>query len=93
MITTLPPSFPPTGHVFCEQAITKNTAHPFCIRQYASFQDRLHLYFLFDLMSGGDLMDVLVAEAQVIKLRMRGSGIKDGCMGKKASGCYIWLYS
>ena len=25
-------------HVFCEQAITRNTAHPFCIRQYASFQ-------------------------------------------------------
>ena len=25
-------------HVFCEQAITKNVAHPFCIRQYASFQ-------------------------------------------------------
>ena len=27
-------------HVFCEQAITKNVAHPFCIRQYASFQVR-----------------------------------------------------
>lgn len=27
-------------HVFCEQAITRNTAHPFCIRQYASFQAR-----------------------------------------------------
>ena len=25
-------------HVFCEQTITRNTAHPFCIRQYASFQ-------------------------------------------------------
>jgi len=25
-------------HVMCEQAITRNTAHPFCIRQYASFQ-------------------------------------------------------
>ena len=25
-------------HVYCEQAITSNTAHPFCIRQYASFQ-------------------------------------------------------
>lgn len=47
-------------HVFCEQAITKNVAHPFCIRQYASFQDKYHLYFLFDLMPGGDLMDVLV---------------------------------
>jgi hypothetical protein len=47
-------------HVFCEQAITKNVAHPFCIRQYSSFQDKYHLYFLFDLMPGGDLMDVLV---------------------------------
>ena len=25
-------------HVFCEQTITRNTAHPFCIRQYGSFQ-------------------------------------------------------
>ena len=27
-------------HVFCEQTITRNTAHPFCIRQYGSFQVR-----------------------------------------------------
>ena len=27
-------------HVFCEQHITRNMAHPFCIRQYASFQVR-----------------------------------------------------
>jgi hypothetical protein len=27
-------------HVYCEQTITKNVAHPFCIRQYASFQVR-----------------------------------------------------
>jgi len=25
-------------HVFCEQQISKNTANPFCIRQYASFK-------------------------------------------------------
>lgn len=25
-------------HVFCEQAITRNISHPFCIRQYSSFQ-------------------------------------------------------
>jgi cGMP-dependent protein kinase 2 len=30
-------------------------------------QDKYHLYFLFDLMPGGDLMDVLVAEAKVIR--------------------------
>lgn len=29
-------------HVYCEQAITKNVAHPFCIRQYASFQVSVH---------------------------------------------------
>ena len=28
-------------------------------------QDKYHLYFMFDLMPGGDLMDVLVAEAKV----------------------------
>ena len=33
-------------------------------------QDKYHLYFLFDLMSGGDLMDVLVAEAKVINRRV-----------------------
>ena len=27
-------------HVFCEQHITRNIAHPFCLRQYASFQAR-----------------------------------------------------
>ena len=59
-------------HVFCEQTITRNTAHPFCIRQYASFQDKHHLYFLFDLMAGGDLMDVLVAEAKVSELCVEG---------------------
>ncbi|KAI8465523.1 MAG: cyclic nucleotide dependent protein kinase [Monoraphidium minutum] len=67
-------------HVFCEQAITKNTAHPFCIRQYASFQDKYHLYFLFDLMPGGDLMDVLVAEARVIKHRVPTSPWQVACM-------------
>ncbi len=53
-------------HVFCEQAITRNAAHPLCVRQYASFQDATHLYMLFDCLPGGDLMDVLVAEARVV---------------------------
>lgn len=66
-------------HVFCEQTITRNLTHPFCIRQYASFQDKYHLYFLFDLMSGGDLMDVLVSEAQVIKMRVAQGALKRGC--------------
>ena len=70
-------------HVFCEQAITRNTAHPFCIRQYASFQDKYHLYFLFDLMNGGDLMDVLVAEAKVIKRRIPQGAWRRACLAPK----------
>eukprot|EP00798_Chlamydomonas_sp_ICE-L_P014176 gene14176-20143_t len=67
-------------HVFCEQAITKNVTHPFCMRQYASFQDKYHLYFLFDLMPGGDLMDVLVAEAKVIRRRVPQAGWQVACL-------------
>ena len=37
------------------------------------------MYFLFDLMSGGDLMDVLVSEAQVIKMRVAQGALKRGC--------------
>ena len=70
-------------HVFCEQAITRNTAHPFCIRQYASFQNKYHLYFLFDLMPGGDLMDVLVAEAKVIKRRIAQGAWRRACFAPK----------
>jgi len=62
------------------QAITKNTAHPFCIRQYATFQDKYHLYFLFDLMPGGDLMDVLVAEAKVIRQRVPSASWQVACL-------------
>jgi len=160
-------------HVFCEQAITRNTAHPFCIRQYASFQararaardpdasrrpvppvllmrraaalccasptplwiasaaapcpaprvllsqeeaqataeaaccgwrparrrarpprdrararraaqDKYHLYLLFDLMSGGDLMDVLVAEARVVRRRIAQGAWRRACLAPKA---------
>lgn len=70
-------------HVFCEQAITRNVAHPFCIRQYASFQDKYHLYFLFDQMPGGDLMDVLVAEAKVVKRRTAQGAWRRGCLAPK----------
>lgn len=70
-------------HVYFEQAITKNTAHPFCIRQYATFQDKHHLYFLFDLMPGGDLMDVLVAEAKVIRQRVPSTSWQVACLGPK----------
>jgi len=71
-------------HVYCEQHISKNAANPFCIRQYASFKDKYHLYFLFDLMPGGDLMDVLVAEAKIIKhpVPQKGS-LRQGCLAPK----------
>jgi cGMP-dependent protein kinase 2 len=71
-------------HVFCEQAITRNLTHPFCVRQYASFQDKYHLYFLFDLMAGGDLMDVLVAEADVVRVRVPRGPFRRGCMAPQA---------
>ncbi len=80
-------------HVFCEQAITRNTAHPFCIRQYASFQDKYHLYFLFDLMNGGDLMDVLVAEAKVIKRRIPQGAWRRACLAPKVPPPYHLMAS
>jgi cGMP-dependent protein kinase 2 len=51
--------------------------------QYASFQDRHHLYFLFDLLPGGDLMDILVAEAKVVKVRSTDSSMSSGCLQPK----------
>lgn len=47
-------------------------------------QDKHHLYFLFDLMPGGDLMDVLVAEAKIIKhpVPQKGS-LRQGCLSPK----------
>lgn len=46
-------------------------------------QDKYHLYFLFDLMPGGDLMDVLVAEAKVIKRRVPQGTWQIGCLAPK----------
>jgi cGMP-dependent protein kinase 2 len=59
-------------HVFQEQYVTRIINHPFCMRQYASFQDTHHLYFLFDYMSGGDLMDRLAGEAKIKQFRQGG---------------------
>ena len=56
------------SHILCEQKITRMITHPFVIRQYASFQDKGHLYFLFDYLPSGDLMDVLCGEAKVVTL-------------------------
>jgi hypothetical protein len=51
-------------------------------------QDKHHLYFLFDLMPGGDLMDVLVAEAKIIKhpVPQKGS-LRQGCLAPKVCAC------
>lgn len=67
-------------HIFCEQAITRNLTHPFCIRQYGSFQDKYHLYFLFDYMPGGDLMDVLVSEARIETVKAGKGALRRGCL-------------
>ena len=57
-------------HVFQEQHITRVISHPFCMRQYASFQDSENLYFLFDHMGGGDLMDCLSGDAKIRHIRL-----------------------
>jgi cGMP-dependent protein kinase 2 len=69
-------------HVFSEQAITRNLTHPFCIRQYGSFQDKYHLYFLFDLMPGGDLMDVLVSDAVPVNVKVNTGGFLPMCFAQ-----------
>ncbi len=47
-------------------------------------QDKYHLYMLFDLMPGGDLMDVLVAEAKVIKYPVADkNSLRKGCLAPK----------
>ena len=71
-------------HVFCEQAVSRAALHAFCVRTYASFQDRRHLYMLCDYLPGGDLMDVLVADARVVRPRPRG--LFDSAM-RLAAGC------
>lgn len=70
-------------HVFSEQSITRNLTHPFCIRQYGSFQDKYHLYFLFDLMTGGDLMDVLVSDAHAVTLRIPRGTFRRACFAPR----------
>ena len=56
------------SHILCEQKITRSITHPYVIRQYASFQDKKYLYFLFDYLPSGDLMDVLCGEAKLMKI-------------------------
>lgn len=51
-------------------------------------QDKYHLYFLFDLMPGGDLMDVLVAEAKVIRQRVPSAAWQVACLAPKVRVCF-----
>ena len=55
-------------------------------------QDKYHLYLLFDLMSGGDLMDVLVAEARVIRRRIAQGAWRRACLAPKARPCTAWAW-
>ena len=48
--------------------VTRMISHPFCMAQYASFQTAEYLYFLFDHLSGGDLMDRLAAQAKICSI-------------------------
>mmetsp|Transcript_3054 Transcript_3054/g.10741 ORF Transcript_3054/g.10741 Transcript_3054/m.10741 type:complete len:729 (-) Transcript_3054:1526-3712(-) len=59
-------------HIFCEQAITKTLVHPYCMRQYGSFQDKASLYLLFEHLDGCDLMDALAGVAVVRHMRPPG---------------------
>ena len=60
------------------------------VRRILNMQDKLHLYFLFDLMPGGDLMDVLVAEARVIKRRIAQGTWKRACFAPKVHRPATW---
>ena len=78
-------------HVFCEQAVARAALHAFCVRTYACFQDRRNLYMLCDYLSCGDLMDVLVADARVVRPRPRGFfsnalRLAAGCVGAVGIG-------
>lgn len=64
-------------------------AHLACHSNAPHPQDTYHLYFLFDLMPGGDLMDVLVAEAKVSWAG--GEGLGDALRCVTVSSGWTWL--
>ena len=53
------------SHIFCEKEVTSEISHFTLMCQHASFQDRNHLYMLFDFMDGCDLMDMLSCAVHV----------------------------
>ena len=54
-------------HVWSERAVARGAVHPFCVRTYAAFQSPTYLFLLSDALPGGDLMDVLAADARVVR--------------------------
>lgn len=73
---------------YCSNTYRRTPAPP------APAQDKYHLYFLFDLMSGGDLMDVLVAEAKVGaagRARQRSFCVSRALLPLAGSGCMAAL--
>ena len=64
--------FDAPAHIFCEKEVTSEISHFSLMCQHASFQDRAHLYMLFDLMDGCDLMDLL---SSAVKVKMIPSDV------------------
>jgi len=54
-----------SSHIFHEKEVTSEISHFSLMCQHACFQDNHHLYMLFDIMDGCDLMDMLANMARV----------------------------
>lgn len=63
-----------SSHIFHEKEVTSEISHFSLMCQHACFQDNHHLYMLFDIMDGCDLMDMLanMARAKVIPVEIDG---------------------
>lgn len=51
-------------HVLTEKAIMEELHHPFILKFYGAMQDEKHIYFLLEVMLGGELFKFLRAENQ-----------------------------
>jgi len=51
-------------HVLEEYRVIKEIEHPFILGIHCAMQDKTHLYFLTDLLPGGDLMSYMVVKAR-----------------------------
>jgi protein kinase X len=48
-----------TEHVKSEKSVLAQISHPFIVKLYATFQDRVNLYFLLEYVSGGELFSCI----------------------------------